>query len=254
MLATKGGEPGLRDSEEFKRMSAGLPTDVNELGYMSEQVIATYSKVIAQVMSQIAHQGPQEKLMSEMMTQLQTMSGGANYTIRINQPDGIQIISRSDLGAARYTGAAILVAPPAILVAIAVPNFIEAQSRSKVAGVKADQRALSIALEAYRIDWNTYPHGDPSLPDGGWIVWSAGPDGDYDLNPSNIKRAYSSTESVPSSLLIRHTYDPINGTTSGGDIWKIRAGEAVPSSQLINQTYDPTNGTDSIGESLRIRD
>ena len=50
----------------------------------------------------------------------------------------------------------IVVAIIAILAAIAVPNFIEAQTRSKVTRVKADMRALVTALEAYRVDYNSY--------------------------------------------------------------------------------------------------
>lgn len=51
----------------------------------------------------------------------------------------------------------IVVAIIAILAAIAVPNFLEAQTRSKVSRAKADQRSLSTALEAYAVDHTTYP-------------------------------------------------------------------------------------------------
>jgi len=51
----------------------------------------------------------------------------------------------------------IVVAIIAILAAIAVPNFLEAQIRSKVSRVKADERTYATAIEAYYVDWNTYP-------------------------------------------------------------------------------------------------
>jgi type II secretion system protein G len=51
----------------------------------------------------------------------------------------------------------IVVAIIAILAAIAVPNFMEAQTRSKVSRVKADMRSLATALEAYCVDTNKYP-------------------------------------------------------------------------------------------------
>jgi type II secretion system protein G len=53
----------------------------------------------------------------------------------------------------------IVVAIIAILAAIAVPNFLEAQTRSKVSRVKADMRSIKTAMEAYRIDNNTYVRG-----------------------------------------------------------------------------------------------
>lgn len=54
----------------------------------------------------------------------------------------------------------IVVAIIAILAAIAVPNFLEAQVRSKVSRAKADMRSVATALESYYVDNNAYP------PDG----------------------------------------------------------------------------------------
>jgi prepilin-type N-terminal cleavage/methylation domain-containing protein len=51
----------------------------------------------------------------------------------------------------------IVVAIIAILAAIAVPNFLEAQVRSKVSRVKSDMRSTITAIEAYRLDYNHYP-------------------------------------------------------------------------------------------------
>ncbi|HUT24072.1 MAG TPA: hypothetical protein VM492_07010, partial [Sumerlaeia bacterium] len=45
----------------------------------------------------------------------------------------------------------------AILAAIAVPNFLEAQVRSKISRIKADMRSLATAIESYRVDNNAYP-------------------------------------------------------------------------------------------------
>jgi prepilin-type N-terminal cleavage/methylation domain-containing protein len=58
----------------------------------------------------------------------------------------------------------IVVAIIAILAAIAVPNFLEAQVRAKVARVMADERSLATAMEAYQVDWNSYPSN--SVPGG----------------------------------------------------------------------------------------
>jgi len=51
----------------------------------------------------------------------------------------------------------IVVAIIAILAAIAVPNFLEAQTRAKISRVKADLRTFGTALEAYNVDYNKYP-------------------------------------------------------------------------------------------------
>jgi prepilin-type N-terminal cleavage/methylation domain-containing protein len=51
----------------------------------------------------------------------------------------------------------IVVAIIAILAAIAVPNFLEAQTRAKITRVKADMRTLSIGMGAYYVDNNQVP-------------------------------------------------------------------------------------------------
>jgi prepilin-type N-terminal cleavage/methylation domain-containing protein len=56
----------------------------------------------------------------------------------------------------------IVVAIIAILAAIAVPNFLEAQIRSKVSRVKADFRSLATGIETYHVDWNKYPFDVPN--------------------------------------------------------------------------------------------
>lgn len=51
----------------------------------------------------------------------------------------------------------IVVAIIGILAAIAIPNFLEAQVRAKVATVRADHRNIGITLEAYCVDFGSYP-------------------------------------------------------------------------------------------------
>jgi type II secretion system protein G len=51
----------------------------------------------------------------------------------------------------------IVVAIIAILAAIAVPNFLEAQTRSKVSRAVVDMRSVANALESFRVDRTDYP-------------------------------------------------------------------------------------------------
>lgn len=50
----------------------------------------------------------------------------------------------------------IVIAIIAILAAIAIPNFLAAQTRSKVSRAKAEMRSIASALEAYYVDYNRY--------------------------------------------------------------------------------------------------
>ena len=51
----------------------------------------------------------------------------------------------------------IVVAIIAILAAIALPNFMEAQVRAKTSRMRSDLRTLTTAVEAYHVDHNHYP-------------------------------------------------------------------------------------------------
>ena len=66
----------------------------------------------------------------------------------------------------------IVVAIIGILAAIAVPNFMNAQTRAKVARVHSDLRAFSIAMETYAIEWNDYPYGSFPNTVGGYTTAS----------------------------------------------------------------------------------
>jgi Tfp pilus assembly protein PilE len=71
---------------------------------------------------------------------------------------------------------------------------------------------------------------DPFAPDkgavhsyycdgGGWILLSAGPDGDYDIDPQKL---YNSSVPQPSAELLSKNYDVTNGTVSDGDIFRVK--------------------------------
>jgi type II secretion system protein G len=62
----------------------------------------------------------------------------------------------------------IVVAIIAILAAIAVPNFLEAQVRAKVSRAHEDMRTIAVALESYVVDSNHYP------PDSSGLFWYHG--------------------------------------------------------------------------------
>ncbi|MDI6784493.1 MAG: prepilin-type N-terminal cleavage/methylation domain-containing protein [bacterium] len=51
----------------------------------------------------------------------------------------------------------IVVAIIAILAAIAIPNYLAAQTRAKVSRVNSDERTIATGLTCYLVDNNTYP-------------------------------------------------------------------------------------------------
>ncbi len=185
----------------------------------------------------------------------------------------------------------IVVAIIAILAAIAVPNFLEAQVRSKVSRVKTDLRSIATGLESYSVDNNNnYPWVN-QVP--GWAI-PPGP------NPGGITSPIAYMTSVPKDpfggkiqssdpySLYNQTQDYWYGTLAyykarafggpNGEAWQIRSGGingamakwglqskgpdlhwahnvTPPGVAELDSPqlyeYDPTNGTVSIGNIVR---
>jgi len=148
----------------------------------------------------------------------------------------------------------IVVAIIAILAAIAVPNFLEAQVRSKVSRAKADMRALATAIESYCVDNKHYPsiiapnadEGDglngPSCFNPGEngissrFIWITTPQAyittvfrDPFINPS-VKYAYDAYDNI---LPTYDTYDYVDAftLTPGGGLDGNRGGAGCSGAQ-----------------------
>jgi len=159
----------------------------------------------------------------------------------------------------------IVVAIIAILAAIAVPNFLEAQTRAKVSRSKTDIRTIAVAWEAYRVDWNTYPRDQDN---------NIASTSQYGLKQVTTPVAYltsipmdpffsnwgvSSTDDrfapyyeIGSAQITLEAYDcfHIQGlgpdrtdNTGGNDAWPVGG---------TLWAYDPTNGTISRGDIYRF--
>jgi len=151
----------------------------------------------------------------------------------------------------------IVVAIIAILAAIAVPNFVEAQTRAKVSRVSTDMRALSTALESYRLENNGYP-----LDQGTGLI---NPTGYYGmpkmmgLCPLSTPIGYMSAvpkdpfippqDTFPQSYVYFCTGSYLTyGPYAGRMIWQLSSVGPNKIADFNFLRYDPTNGTMSPGD------
>lgn len=107
----------------------------------------------------------------------------------------------------------IVVAIIAILAAIAVPNFLEAQLRSKVSRCKADMRTIGIALESYAVDNNNkYPllPGNRSMSGSGAQITRGPVNAAY---PLSTPIAYLTTVDMLDPFCKTKTYDQFGYTS-----------------------------------------
>lgn len=108
----------------------------------------------------------------------------------------------------------IVVAIIAILAAIAVPNFLEAQTRAKISRAKSDLRTISTGLESYRIDTNSLPLMTPN-------AWSLTFGSTHPDAPPTLERLTTPVAYLTSGQTFT---DPFVGTHQyhGGDIESVQ--------------------------------
>ncbi len=169
----------------------------------------------------------------------------------------------------------IVVAIIAILAAIAVPNFLEAQTRSKVSRCKADMRSIATALEAYSVDYTKYPINEwaPIIGSAASLRRLTTPIAFITNIPKDVFRL-----TLPEKFSGANAAKNANGiayfeywnyrTEDGWDVygWSLRSmgpdsdldlcgapidapGESV---SPLNGIYDSTNGTISNGDIIRF--
>ncbi len=181
----------------------------------------------------------------------------------------------------------IVVAIIAILAAIAVPNFLEAQTRARVSRTQNDLRTIDLAMESYRIDWNGYPLAvrESYLLPPGTVVQTdrrllTTPIAYVDTVPPDIFRIIAGL-SQPSYWVYGYAYDAngkgsyslyprlawmtwSNGPDQSTQVGGYRSYKTILKSEKDNAAaggeytgsngmrYDPTNGTVSLGDIYRI--
>jgi len=170
----------------------------------------------------------------------------------------------------------IVVAIIAILASIAVPNFIEAQTRSKVARVRTEMRTLALALEAYRADEPAYPpyfrsptiRVQPtsarlrplttpvpyitSIPLDIFAMQSRQRDPNYDsydyVDEESGKRFFK----PPDDYQWTYGYAWIMNSMGPDLINQFRSKRGTVWNAFPDMFYDPTNGTVSEGDIIRV--
>lgn len=161
----------------------------------------------------------------------------------------------------------IVVAIIAILAAIAVPNFLEAQTRAKVSRVRSDIRTIALGLEAYRVDNDRYPPHRDNPRDMTVLTTPVSYLTAIPVDPfsSLMNHTYSMTGLYYTWQDLLSIYRDMNPSWGGGDWLSRRVGEgrmwslSSPGPDLeetmaadATLIYDPTNGTISTGDIYRL--
>jgi len=163
----------------------------------------------------------------------------------------------------------IVVAIILVLIAIALPNFLEAQIRARVTRAKGDLRTLHTAMDAYYLDWKFYP----SESEDNIHAWGFGSRGMMMLTtpiryiPELLEDPFSTFDGErPDGTFVVYESGGINSAREPGSrsqcmetwaMWSkgpdnrqdINGNNSHASPPVFN--YSPTNGTKSGGSIFR---
>ncbi len=184
----------------------------------------------------------------------------------------------------------IVVAIIGILAAIAIPNFLQAQVRAKVAKAQSDMRTISLGIETFQVDKNVYPLAcnAGTVPYAPLIGIRAGTCGDRvsdryiqlttpidylssnyrgedPFMPLNVTSGYD-TYDYFSAATFKYALGDRHGENRSGyirgahyrlacagpDRIQTYGGPNSPYPDNPGYDYDPTNGTVSYGDIIRV--
>ena len=134
----------------------------------------------------------------------------------------------------------IVVAIIGILAAIAVPNFLNAQSRSKIARSQADLRSMATAIEAFRLDRNLLlvDFFDDNTPEGVERLVKV-----FRLAQGQDKRGGTSGVFVPLTTPVAYMssipQDPFAGAIGGDETSGLNNSDQTPPPSYLYIDEDP---------------
>ncbi|MCX7045413.1 MAG: prepilin-type N-terminal cleavage/methylation domain-containing protein [Candidatus Sumerlaeota bacterium] len=127
----------------------------------------------------------------------------------------------------------IVIAIIAILALIAIPNFLEAQTRSKVARCMADMRSIATALEAYYVDYNAYPHLAGYLAVRGQTHGGIAYGGNCQFDRAGIVLAWGLTTPV-AYITNSRIFDPFCREKDFNIVYDVQAGTVAATLNYMN--------------------
>jgi hypothetical protein len=150
-LAVKSGKlPGLKSTDEFKRLSQNIPDQGNEFTFMSERFGRTLFQVQQQFMkAQFAKGGAAAQ--PQWLQSLYRSRPAFAYSVGVNTPQGCLMVGN---GSKSFANCILLpaVAVPGMLAAIAIPNFVKARATSQQNACINNLRQIDAAKNEWALE------------------------------------------------------------------------------------------------------
>lgn len=127
-LAVKGGKPGLKSTDEFKKLTAGVPEQGNQFCFLSKRFGETIMTLQLNALDGNKNTPPQLKEL--MQSLMQPEKAGFGYMVGANTDEGWIAVGNGNQSGGKVLAAAT-VAPAAVIASAAIPAFAKAREAAR---------------------------------------------------------------------------------------------------------------------------
>ncbi len=186
-LAVKAGKkPGLKSTDEFKRLAQGMPEQGNQFAYVSGKFAKTMHDIQAKAMENKQANAGQAQFFKQLMSM--NNQNAFSYSVSLNGDDGWMTEAN---GSQDPSKAALLlpVAVAGVMAAVAIPNFVKARETAQRNACALNLRQIDVAKHQWALekgkagqDIPTWDDLKPYLGTSGGQIPTCPEGGTYRLN------------------------------------------------------------------------
>jgi hypothetical protein len=186
-LAVKSGkDPGLKSTDEFKKLAQNLPVQGNRFGYVSKRFGQTYLDLQEQITDRTSMNNPGQAQLMRKLTALNPPS--SVFSVAANTTEGWMVTMNGTQDNAKLALLPLVVAP-AIVAGVALPALAKTKAKAQAAACQANRRQIQIAKKMWADDKGKSGTDTPTWEDlkpylGGQTFKCAG-GGEYEINAVN---------------------------------------------------------------------
>ena len=147
-LAVKAGQkPGLKSTDEFRRLAADVPEQGNQFSFLSQRL----GQAMTQLQRQALQMAPNAAQTEWLQSLLTSSNGACSYAVGMNTDEGYLSVGNGNQHPTRMllVGAAV---PVGMLSAIAIPNFVKARATAQKNACINNLRQLDGAAQQWALE------------------------------------------------------------------------------------------------------
>jgi competence protein ComGC len=160
-LGVKGGKPGLKSTEEFKKLAVDLPEQGNQFCFLSQRFGQTFVKIQREALSMNKQAPPQMKELLQSF--MQPEKAAYTYAVGANTDEGWITVANGNQGSGKIVAASAAI--PVVLATIAIPNFIKARETAQKNACINNLRMIDAAKQQWALEKSKKASDVPTMAD-----------------------------------------------------------------------------------------